>query len=61
MPWMVLAAAVESNTESAWRCLRPLMPLMRRVVEHMLGRLQAAPPGEKVRGRGAGGGGGAGA
>ena len=49
MPWTVLAAVTDSNTEAARRCLQPLMPLIGRVLEHMLKRLRATSPGDKVR------------
>jgi hypothetical protein len=49
MPWLVMSSTAYRNADPARECLRPLLPLLRRVLGRMSKGLQAAARKEKVR------------
>jgi hypothetical protein len=48
MPWLVMTTAAHCGKTAARECFRPLVPLLRRALEHMEWRFQAVPLGKKV-------------
>jgi hypothetical protein len=48
MPWLVLTLAAHCDKAAARECFQPLVPLLRRALDHMKWRLQAVPLGKKV-------------
>jgi hypothetical protein len=51
MPWMLLALMSSGNAAAARRCLRPLQPVLKQVLDSMLGALQRVPHADQVGSR----------
>jgi hypothetical protein len=50
MPWLVMSMASSGNAAAARKCLRPLQPILKQVLDSMLGALQRVPRSNQVGG-----------